>query len=45
MASTHWGVRWNRLSVFAVLERVAVIWVAEEPVPITPTRRPSSGAS
>src|SRR3546814_20380100 len=41
----HCGVRWNRSRWDTRSTSALVICTAEEPVPITPTRRPSTGTS
>ena len=34
------GVRWNTVSWLACLAMIGIDWIAEDPVPITPTRMP-----
>ena len=45
MGMIHWGVRWKSDSSFTWSITAATIWIAEDPVPMTPTRLPSSEAS
>jgi hypothetical protein len=35
------GVRWNTVNDLAVSAIVGMIWIPDEPVPMTPTRLPS----
>ena len=42
MGMIHCGVRWNSTSSPTWLASADTIWMADEPVPITPTRLPAS---
>ena len=45
MGMIHCGVRWKSDNRATLSITAVVIWIALEPVPMTPTRLPSSGTS